>query len=215
MRKILSTLTLIALLSIGLAQTYTFAGLEYGAPPQMVEDALLERGYTYKADVEEEGVIVRMYAGTMFDYPIHVVPLYDNYNRLETVALSFYINGANITERDTTLINLYEQLLNAVQNRYGEPFMGRGLAYANGQVDDSAMRENKTIASLMWVKLAAAMSGAQDGLSLMIARAYEKDTEQIREPGVPATENDIMLMLGYIGDPTTGNFGTGTAVDDL
>lgn len=215
MRKIITTLTLLALLTVGLAQTYTFAGLEYGANPQMVEQTLSERGYTYLTEMEDDGMTAHIFSGSMFDYPIYVAAMFDAYNRLEAVSVSFYINGADIQKRDATLINLYEQLLGAVQNRYGEPFMGKGLAYADGRVDDSALREKKTLATLMWVKLAAAMAGAQDGLTLMVAPSYEQDSKLMREPGVTATENDVMLMVGYIGDPSSGDFDTGTAVDDL
>ena len=215
MRKILTTLTLLALLTVGLAQTYTFAGLEYGANPQMVDQTLTERGYVFKAELVYDDETAPMYEGSMFDYPIYIAAVFDDYNRLEGVSVSFYINGADIQKRDATLINLYEQLLGAVQNRYGEPFMGNYLGYEDGRVDDSNLHESKLAANLMWAKVSAAMSGTPDALTLVVAPSREQDSELMREPGVKATENDVLLMLGYIGDSSSGNFDTGTAVDDL
>lgn len=208
-------LVLLAALNISLAQTYTFAGLEFGANPDKVKDALLERGYEVATEIVEDDITLRMYGGEMLDYPINVTPVFDAYNRLESVVVMFYVDGSNLEERDTTLIRLYDNLMGALASRYGMPFMGTDLAYQDGKVDDSGTREDRFLARQMWVKANSMFSGSPEGLQLMIAGAEQMNMPPEVAPNSGIGPDDVVIMLGYTGDPTSGNFGTGTGLDDL
>jgi len=210
MRKAVISLVSLVMVGISFAQGYQFAGLEYGSNPSTVEDVLNDRGYSFLAEFEG----VRVYEGTMLDHPVFVGPMYDDYNRLETVTVNFYINGEDIVQRDAVLIDLYDQLTAVITERYGAPFLGEPLPHLDGKVDDTRLKEDGVLAHQTWVSLASAMSGTPDGLTLIVMRGDERDTQVFRG-GATATPDDVMLSLGYMGDPSSGKFDTGTGVDDL
>jgi len=214
-RRLLALLALLVTLDSALAQTAAFAGLAYGANPRIVDATLVDRGYEFEGEFGGGGQTLRLYRDEMLDHPILVSPLFDQHDRLEMLAVFFYIDGTDIQARDATLIRLHHGLKSALTNRYGAPSMSTDLAHVDGKVDDSPIREGEYLARHLWFTMNSIFRGSPEGVELQIRGA--------RESGLPGGlarhgyigPDDLLITLAYVGDPSSGSSGADTNLDDL
>jgi hypothetical protein len=214
-RRLLALLALLVTLESALAQTVAFAGLAYGASPRIVDSTLAERGYEFEGEFGTGGQTLRLYRGEMLDHPILVSPLFDQHDRLEMVAVFFYIDGTDIQARDATLIRLHDGLKSALTDRYGAPSMSTDLAHVDGKVDDSPIREGGYLARHLWFTMSSIFRGSPEGLEMQVRGARESGLPGGLAPHGYTGPDDLLIALAYVGDPSNGSSGADTNLDDL
>mgnify|MGYP000857674627 CR=1 FL=1 len=207
--RTLTALLLFLTLSVGAAQYYTFADLEFGSSPAEVQEALEARGYEHVHDQERLAAFASYFAGRMLDHPILVVARFDSRDRLDVVSVHFVISGLDRAQRDTTAILISNRLLNALTDRYGDPSQSRPLDYPYGRLTDS----DEDPAAFRWK---AREAGWGQSLNLIVKTWDTRDqnyVDSLFRHGAPPSEADIWITIYYGCDPNSRARNQG--IDDL
>jgi hypothetical protein len=210
--RLIIPLFLLTSLGVSLAQTYTFAGLEFGSSSEAVKDTMLARGYEYDSEFEDEGWVAQTFRGEMLEWPITVTLVFDEYDRFTSATIFFYVEGSNIEERDAAVIRLYSDHYDALTARYGLPSRKADLLHVDGKLDSARMGTGSYFVTAVWAQSLA--TERSEAVNLRAGRPHLQGIPAEFSPSGVVRPDDIMVTLNYRGVPTSGTPETGKSLDD-